>query len=123
MFRNRQEFVLQWVKDTFGAKALNRKERAARLVEETLELAQACGLSLDDVARIGNRVYDRAAGQCAREIGSVQITLEALAELLGYKVDLLADEELFRVLQLPARHFVDSDAEKRRVGILFYPPD
>ena len=123
MNTDRQGYILRWVKETFGTKALNSKERAARLVEEALEMGQACGLSVHEVDAIGNRVYQRPTGQYAQEIGSVQITLEALAEHLGYQVDQCADEELYRLLQLPPGYFQKTDAEKRRAGILFYPPD
>ncbi len=47
----RPKAFLQWAIDTFGPVAANRDERAARFVEEAIELAHAEGLELWTVAR------------------------------------------------------------------------
>jgi len=67
----RQERILTWAIDTFGEVAKNPHERAARLVEEAIEVAQAVGLPLDTVDIIAGRVYSRPPGELAQEIGNL----------------------------------------------------
>lgn len=75
--------VLGWATESFGAIALNRDERAARLAEEAIEVAQTQGVPLSVIQRIARRVYERPPGEIGREIGGVGITVLSLAANLG----------------------------------------
>jgi len=92
-----QTAVLKWANESFGDVACNRDERAARLVEEAIELGQTEGLTEDIATRILNRVYDRPPGELRREIGGVGITLEALSENAGVSLEDCVQEEWIRV--------------------------
>ena len=120
MMTNRQGFILRWVKDTFGDRALNPKERGARLVEEALELGQACGLEYPEVGAIVDRVFSRPSGTLKQEIGGVQICLEALAEYYGIEVDDCTNDEFYRIMRLPPDYFEKKYADKESAGILHF---
>jgi hypothetical protein len=105
----RPKAFLQWAIETFGPVASNRDERAARFVEEAIELAHAEGIGLLTIYRIMWRVYNRPRGNTAREIGQAQATLECLAENIGLSADAEAEREWARVQAIPkeqwtARH-------------------
>lgn len=75
-----QTRVGRWVRTTFTDGALtDRWERAARVVEEAIELGQAEGLSDDDVYRLLKRVYARPAGHVEQEAGGLMVCLLAWA--------------------------------------------
>lgn len=93
----RPKAFLQWAVQTFGPIASNRDERAARFVEEALELAHAEGIDVWMIDRIMWRVYSRPRGEVAKEIGQAQATLECLAENLGLSADAEAEREFARV--------------------------
>ena len=88
-----QAEVLQWAVDSFGPIAQNRDERAARLVEEAMEVAQAENVPAETVRRILEHVYSRPPGELGQEIGGCAITLLALAENagIGYRAELLRE--------------------------------
>ena len=113
----RPEQVLRWAVNTFGLVARNRDERAARLVEEAVEVAQAEGVAIDVLERIVRRVYSRPAGDVAQEIGGLAMTLDACAENIGIDAQQEAWRELGRVLDLPRDHFVKKHAEKAADGV------
>lgn len=96
----------------FGPVAGERLERAARLVEEAIELAQAEGLSIETVQRIAARAYSRPAGGTLKEIGQVAITLEALAENLSVNLDAEAAREFERLLSFPKEFWQKRHADK-----------
>lgn len=105
----RPKAFLQWAIDTFGPVAAHRDERAARFVEEAIELAHAEGLDLLTVDRIMWRVYNRPRGHTAKEIGQAMATLECLAENIGLNAADEAEKEFARVQAIPqeewtARH-------------------
>lgn len=88
---------LQWAIETFGNVARNRDERAARLVEEAVELAQAEGVPLAVIERIGRHVYSKPPGDPIAELQGVALTLDACAENLGDTVAAATERELARV--------------------------
>lgn len=88
---------LKWAVDTFGDVARNRDERAARLVEEAIELAQAEGVPLAVIGRIARHVYSKPAGDPIAELQGVALTLDACAENMGDTVQAATWRELIRV--------------------------
>ena len=112
----RQRKVLAWAVENFGFIAKNRDERAVRLAEEAIEVAQAEGVPLDVVMTVAQRVYSRPAGDLRREVGGVAITLDALAENAGLSVSEEADRELARVLSKDKDWWTRKHGEKVRAG-------
>ena len=117
MSNHTQKDVLDWVRNTFGQKFLNDRERAFRFIEEALELVQSIGLSIADVAAIGNHVYDRPPGDYPDEMGGVMITLEALAEHLGVDLERQRCLEWERINSLPQSHFDAASARKQEADV------
>lgn len=112
----RQRQVLNWAETNFGSIARNRDERAARLVEEAIEIAQAENVPLEIVKKISDRVYSRQSGDVRQEIGGLAITLDALAENLGIDAQVEAQRELDRILSLPKDWWTRKHAEKVAAG-------
>ena len=114
---SRQALILQWAVATFGHIALDRKERARRLLEETIELAQAEFVSMDELEMIARRVFSRPPGNVAREIGQVQVTLECLAENLLMSADGECEKEFARVRAIPTDDHRNRHLAKVALGI------
>lgn len=57
--------------------------RALRLLEETLELCQAEGVTPEEAAIIVRQVYSRPVGEAEQELGGVMTTLMAYAYTAG----------------------------------------
>lgn len=112
-----QKAVYQWAVDTFGEHATIKTERAARLVEESIELAQAVGLPHGIITKLTERVYSRPVGDVPRELGGVVLTVLAAAECLGLSAAEEGRREFDRVLNLPKDHFQRKVAEKEAAGV------
>lgn len=108
--------VLHWAIKAFGPTAANRQERAARLVEEAIEVAQACELSSYIVERILQRVYQGEPGELAQELGGVMLTTMALAENASLSVEDCAQTEWRRVLDKPLEWWKEKHAAKVAAG-------
>lgn len=63
----------------FRSLIMDTQERNRRLLEESLELVQAAGMTKDDVLKLVEYAYSRPPGSVEDEIGDVAITLSALA--------------------------------------------
>jgi hypothetical protein len=114
---NRPREFLAWAVRTFGEVAREKGERVARFIEEAIELAHASGMNGHKIARILTRVYERPAGDLAKEIGQAQATLECLAENLGLSADALAQAEFERVQSIPQEEWDRRHAAKVALGI------
>lgn len=108
--------VLQWAVNSFGAIALNRDERAARMTEEAIEVAQVEGVPLEVIQRIAARVYSRPVGELGQEIGGLMVGLYALAANSGVDPDAEFRREFDRVLSKPREHWARKHAEKVAAG-------
>ncbi|HET7552174.1 MAG TPA: hypothetical protein VFK04_12860 [Gemmatimonadaceae bacterium] len=115
----RQSRVAAWTVETFGAESMSRYERAARFIEEAVELAQACGIWRDVLDRIVARVYGKENGDPASEVGNVGLTLLALAAALNVSADDAERRDIARVEALPADHWHKRHAAKAAQGIVF----
>lgn len=93
-----QTRVLDWARRTFGpGTADNPTERIMRFLEESLELAQALGLSEEEVGRVVAYVYGRPVGEPAQEVGGTMVTLASLCEFFGIDMQREGDRELARI--------------------------
>lgn len=77
--------VDDWLEKCFGGthgKPPQTVSRAYRFVEEALELAQAVGVTKEQVTELLDYVYSRPAGETHVEIGDVLLTLTSLTSAL-----------------------------------------
>jgi len=108
--------VLRWAEESFGPIARNRDERAARLAEEAMEVAQAEGVPLETLKRIADRIYSRPVGELGQEVGGLGITLYALAANCGLNLFGEIEREWKRVLSKPRDWWQRKHAEKVAAG-------
>ncbi len=108
--------VLAWAVANFGDCATERLERAARVAEEGIEIAQAEGLPGEVVGRILERVYSREPGELGQEIGGLALCLEACAENAGLDLESEARREWERISSLPKEWWEKKHAEKVSAG-------
>lgn len=112
----RQRKVLRWAIKTFGAHAGNVDERAARVAEEAMEMAQAAGVSSEMAFNIVSRVYSRPPGNLMLEIGAVALTLESMCQVVGTHPAAEAQAEWERVAALPPDHWKKRHGAKIEFG-------
>lgn len=109
--------VLDWAEQMFGPIARNRKERASRFLEEAIELAQAEGLTLENVDRILWRVYSRPPGDPAKEVGQARMTLNCMAWNMGLEAGAEEKREWDRVRTIPKEEWQRRHDAKIKLGI------
>ncbi len=102
----RQRIVGSWVARTFGvAVSQNLKERATRVVEEAIELAQAEGVDYRVIEDLLNHVWRKTPGHPLQEVGGIGVTLLAYCEAKGISAETQEMNEVERVLSLPRSYF------------------
>ncbi len=74
-------------------------ERGRRLLEESLELAQALGVPRRDAARLLVHVFGRDPGEPSKELGQVVLCTASVAYLLGEDERVAGEIELERLSQ------------------------
>ncbi len=104
-----QSRVGEWMKACFGdLVTYDRAERNFRFLEEALELAQACGATVDDARQLIEYVFNRPVGEPMQEVGGVMVTLAALCNAHAIHLDEAQEAELQRVWakieQIRAKH-------------------
>lgn len=110
---------LNWALWAFGPVATNQPERATRLLEEVVELVQACGLPREAADKVLDRVYARpASDDIPREVGQCSLTLACLAELLDIHVRDEHCKEFARVKTFPQDYWRARHDSKRASGIV-----
>ena len=114
-----QTTVGDWVVRAFGAAvASSQRERAARLLEESLELSQAAGLTEAEAIRLVRHVFTRPVGERDQEVGGVAVTLLAFCASAKVSLQDMAQREIDRVLSIPIEHFAKRNELKRAMGIV-----
>ena len=114
--RTLQRLIFHWAQNTFGKVAANPVERAIRLVEESIECAQATDASADVLHKIIDRVYSRPVGKIGQEIGGTALCLMSLAESLGYDVEAEIDREVTRIVSISIEELRKKHQDKVAVG-------
>lgn len=90
--------VTAWVRKVFTEKeATDVPERALRLAEEALELAQACEVDAATLHRLVDYVFSRPVGAPGSEIAGTMVTVYALATALGVDAQTVLEAELLRI--------------------------
>lgn len=119
MRTERQQIVEQWMMRCFDQVADTRNpiERALRLVEEVIELAQCEEVDKHVLHTLIDRVYDRPVGEDYQELGGVGVCVLAYAAVKGLDADTCEAIEVRRILSKPPEHFTDRMIEKIAAGI------
>lgn len=93
-----QDYLADWLERCLGKKTLkSRKDRAMRVLEEAVELAQAVGIPREKALEQLHHTYNRPKGRVAQEIAGVINAALLAAEALGEDGLLLGLDELDRV--------------------------
>lgn len=118
----RQQVVFGWVERVFGASIANNViERATRVLEEAVEVAQAAGIARETAIRVVNRCFGRDVGNVEDEVANLSITLLALCATLKVDAETLERDEIERILAIPDSHMRDRQARKFDAGIGMMP--
>jgi hypothetical protein len=109
---NLEQRVADWVVSRIGADNMQRKERAMRLLEEAVELAQAEGITADQVSRQIAHVFSRPAGEPTQEASGVAVCLLGWCAATGNRFDDIATAEIERIGAKPVSQIRGSLARK-----------
>lgn len=104
--------MANWVKTRVGPESMQPKERAMRLLEEAIELAQAEGITLAQVGRQVAHVYGRPSGDPVSEGAGVAVCLYAWCAARGKRLHHIALEEMDRITFKPLDQIRGSLARK-----------
>ena len=117
-----QPRIAAWVRKVFTeAEAQNAPERALRLVEEAIELAQACGVGRDALHRLVDYVLDRPVGDPAQEVAGTMVTLYALAQAINVDADDAFENEVSRIQQPEVIDRVRRRQHEKRAALVATP--
>ena len=110
--------IAKWVTETLGFRSMSKSERALRLLEETVEFAQAVGVPAIQATEVVRYVYSRPLGDPAQEIGGVSIALNAAASSVGVDLESQTEKELARIETPEIREKARRrDVEKADAGV------
>jgi NTP pyrophosphatase (non-canonical NTP hydrolase) len=113
----RQAETHAWCVAAFGDHdARSIPQRGLRLVEEAIEVAQACGCDPALLHRLIDHVYAKPVGELGQELGGLGVTLLGLAGAAGISADEAERQEVARVRAKPLSHFAARNAAKRAAG-------
>ncbi len=115
--KRRQSVVLNWAKRVLGDEAASVKERALRILEEAIEVAQAAGVGEDTTNRMVARVFYRQTGNLQAEVGGLLVTALAMCEAIGVDGDELERDEMERILSLSEDFVREKHQAKVRQGL------
>jgi hypothetical protein len=119
----RQKRIFEWVESTFGHAASVPRERALRLLEEAVELAQAEGLSIGHVQGVVDHVFSKPPGAPEQEAGGVGVTLLAYCASKRISADEEEARETARVLAIDPSYFRARHNKKADAGIAVRAPE
>ena len=98
MDRSFQSRVASWSDKCFSEEVITVDTRLLRFIEEALELIQSCNIDRSIAIEMVNYVYDRNhKGSIENEVGDVMVTLAALSQSLGIKMDGAGERALIRI--------------------------
>lgn len=114
-----QDHIGVWMRDVFGdVIAMDPLERIIRFLEEALELAQAQGLTVDEVNRVVKYVYNREKGEVPQEVAGVVVTLSAFCYRMGIDMEAESVKEFYRIDSPEMRKKIfDKQKYKRKKGL------
>lgn len=92
-----QDECMLWAEKTFGETINNDvNERNQRFLEESLELVQSTGMTVDQAHVMVDYVFNRPVGETFQEIGGTIITLALLCSVKGYDISYAGAMEIHR---------------------------
>lgn len=113
-----QRILWDWCNRTFGRDiATSAKERATRVLEEALELAQVAGVEPQLAHELASVVYARPPGALNREIAGVMVTTLVFAHTVHHSAYADLEYEMHRVLNLDPEILRRRQEEKRADGV------
>jgi len=96
-FESFQVRVDEWLRACFSADICkNKAERTHRFLEESIELAQANGCSIEDAKALVEYVYGRPKGRPELEVGGVLVTLAGVCVATHIDMENAGELELTR---------------------------
>ncbi len=117
-----QSRVRHWVVTRIGLDAMHPQERALRLLEEAIELAQAVGVDHEMVTRQAAHVFNRPSGCPEQEAGGVAVCLLAVCAALGKPMVEIARAEVERIEAKPLDAIRGSLARKADADLVTTAP-
>lgn len=95
-----QRLARRWSQLVFGEHfdRITPKIRSLRLLEEAIELAQAEGVTIDEVEIVADQVYSKPIGNPKQEVGGVIVCLTNYADTRGYNIEEEFYTEYCRIL-------------------------
>ena len=113
----RQAMIAAWAELAFGREeATGLPQRGLRLLEEAIEVFQACGAPAELAHELVTHVFKRPCGMIGQELGGVAVSLLALAAAAGRSADAEECLEIHRVLTRPVEDFSRRNAAKNAAG-------
>lgn len=110
---------MQWAVKMWGMGTVRPSERALRLAEEAIELAQAEGVDCALVESTVKRIYQRPAGDPMQEYNQVALLTEAYGASKHYgNPAIAAQNEWERVQDIPKEEWRRRHDAKRAAGIV-----
>lgn len=117
--QNRVKF---WIITRIGADHMHSRERAMRLLEEAVELAQSEGITENQVYRQVAHVFDRPSGEPSQEAAGVAVCLLGWCASTGVDLEILADREVQRIEEKPIEQIRGSLARKADADLVVATP-
>jgi hypothetical protein len=112
-----QAKMTAWGQRCFGVEHMSDvKIRGLRMLEESIEFAQAVEIESWQVTDLANYVYSRPKGTPQQELGGVLVTALVSASALGVSAQSVLDAEMQRVLSKPPEHFTVRNQAKCDAG-------
>ena len=116
-----EERVEHWIVTRIGAENAHRRERAMRLLEEAVELAQAEGITEEMVNRQARHVFSRPAGDPDQEAAGVGVCLAGWCAATGHSMISLTLREVERIEAKPIEQIRGSLARKQDADLVYAP--
>lgn len=115
--KSQQTRVREWIATRLGAEHATPKERAMRLLEESLELAQSEGVIMPDAFRLLQHVFNRPPGDPMQEAGAVGVCLMGYCAARNLDHKAVIEQELQRIEAKTISEVAASVQRKRAEGL------
>jgi NTP pyrophosphatase (non-canonical NTP hydrolase) len=113
----RQAMIVAWAQMAFGhEEATGIPHRGLRLLEEAIEVFQACGGDAEIAHELVTFIFKRPCGTINQELGGVAVSLLALAAAAGLSADEEERREVHRVLSKPLAEPSSRNVTKNTAG-------
>lgn len=100
MATSAQARIKQWIIQTLGNNVYqDKRERALRIVEEAIEVCQACEVNPAYIQRLIAHVYAKPVGEIRQEVGGVLFTALAMCENIGADYKVILQNEIERAYE------------------------